>query len=167
MTNLFKDKIKKARDGVAKVIPAASPITIDGKQWKQPEILAALDTLDGLLVATEVARQQLQGALEAQKQALPSGHQLYIELGRALRTLLGKRNPELAEFGYAPTKARKVMSSEENLLAAEKRKLTRKARHTMGSKQKLAIQPAGKPTVVVLGPDGKPLGSGGSDPSAK
>jgi hypothetical protein len=40
--------------------------------------------------------------------------------------------------------------------------MTRSARHTMGSRQRQSITAAGEPTLVILGPDGKPLSSDGT-----
>jgi hypothetical protein len=49
----------------------------------------------------------------------------------------------LADFGLNPKKARTPLTIEEKAAAAAKRKATRAARHTMGSKQKVVTQSCG------------------------
>ncbi len=153
----FKQKVKQARDGIAAVVPATTSIPVNGKTYSVQEVLKTLGDLYAVLDAVDQLRQQLQPALSAQRAALPQGHVFYVELGQALKGLLGKANPLLTEIGYAPAKQRQPLTAEQKAAAAAKRELTRKARGTMGKKQKLSIV-GGPVTVQLLGPDGKPVG---------
>ena len=56
----------------------------------------------------------------------------------------------LADFGLTPRKAR-VVTPEEQVIAAAKAKATRAARHTMGKKQKAAIKGTVAPTPAPAG----------------
>ncbi len=153
----FKQKVKQARDGIAAVVPATTSIPVNGKTYTVQEVTKTLGDLYAVLDAVDQLRQQLQPALSAQRAALPQGHVFYVELGQALKGLLGKANPLLTELGYAPAKQQPPRTAEQKAAAAAKRKLTREARGTMGKKQKLSIV-GGPVTVQLVGPDGKPIG---------
>jgi hypothetical protein len=56
-----------------------------------------------------------------------------------LITQLGNTGPGLGDYGIAPRKMRQPSTVEERKAAVEKRRATRKARHTMGPKQRLEI----------------------------
>ncbi len=153
----FKQKVKQARDGIAAVVPATTSIPVNGKTYSVQEVLKTLGDLYAVLDAVDQLRQQLQPARSAERAALPKGHVFYVELGQALKGLLGKANPLLTELGYAPAKQQPPRTAEQKAAAAAKRKLTREARGTMGKKQKLSIV-GGPVTVQLVGPDGKPIG---------
>ena len=153
----FKQKVKQARDGIAAVVPATTSIPVNGKTYSVQEVLKTLGDLYAVLDAVDQLRQQLQPARSAERAALPKGHVFYVELGQALKGLLGKANPLLTEIGYAPAKQRQPLTAQQKAAAAARRELTREARGTMGKKQKLSIV-GGPVTVQLVGPDGKPIG---------
>jgi hypothetical protein len=88
----------------------------------------------------------------------------------------GTQPDVLADFGVPPKKARTPLTAQQKALAAAKRKSTRAARHTGGSKQKAAVK--GNVTDIVITPvtapapatsaptPATPAGSGGSSGSS-
>ena len=81
-----------------------------------------------------------------------------VDLKTSLVAFFGRGSPELSQLGISE-RVRTPMSSEQRSIAHAKALNTRKMRHTLGRKQKLAQDAA--PTVLVLGVDGKPIS--GSD----
>jgi hypothetical protein len=93
--------------------------------------------------AAEVARGAFHGAIadaRAKRQAIKA-------LLAAIKQLALSRfvdQPEiLADFGLTPPKAKRVLTAEEQLAAAKLRASTRKARQTMGPRQRAKVK--GKP----------------------
>ena len=71
---------------------------------------------------------------------------------------MGHASTALRNLGVTPPKERAQPSVEDQAIAAEQRRQTRKARGTMSKKQRLKITAQPGPTLRVLGPDGQPLG---------
>ena len=153
---VFEKKLTDMDSGVKTEIPSSSTLTLNGKAYTQPQLLAQFATLLGLFQAVVTARSAYQSAVQALHQALPGGEQIYKDLVVALKQLLGKGNPVLMKFGIS-VQARKVPTVEKKTAAKAKRQLTRQARHTMGKNQKQDIVSNAQPQVQLLGPDGKPL----------
>ena len=59
--------------------------------------------------------------------------------------MFGTQSPKLADFGFTVRK-RATQTAEQKAAAALKRKATREARHTMGSKQRLKLTGAPVPS---------------------
>jgi hypothetical protein len=110
-------------------------------------VLAKYQDVRDAKAAVAVKRQLLQDAL-------PGAHTEYAAFKAYLMSKLGKGNPQLTEYGFSLGVA-KPRSSGTNVLAQIKAQQTRKVRHTLGRKQKLALSVSGPS--VLLGPDGKPL----------
>ncbi len=71
----------------------------------------------------------------------------------ALVALAGGDNEMLTSFGFKPRKSAKPLTSEQNMLRAEKAKQTRQKRGTLGSRQKAAIKATDTPHLnVTFGP---------------
>ncbi len=84
-------------------------------------------------------RAALQAALKDEEKAEAAAANVISHI-RQLALLVYGSSPEvLAEFGLGQRKPRKLQKLEDRLAAKEKRKATRKARHTMGRKQRAAI----------------------------
>ena len=63
----------------------------------------------------------------------------------------------MLEYGFS-IGTHKPVSAETKVAAAAKARATREVRHTLGSKQRLALSDAvTEPSVVVLAPNGKPM----------
>jgi hypothetical protein len=124
-------------------------------------LLANFESTDSLslaggtyLVSDLVSR--LQGAIAAEEKAKVAKNQWLTDvksarqgesdlapvlkgIHRVLEGRYGEDSPKLAEFGFAPRK-RTQPSTETKADAVVKRAATRKARHTMGKKQRLTVK---------------------------
>jgi hypothetical protein len=115
---------------------------IQGGILKAPPVVAArfqahLDALDEV-VAKQAAWRQALGNEESLEKEIK---ELMKPLGQLLTSVYGADSPTLRDFGIAPRKRVKI-GAEKMLLTVAKRNATRKARHTMGKKQKKAIKGA-------------------------
>jgi len=160
MAVVLERKLQQTMDAVEKNLPADGTLVLEGKTWTQPALLQALKQVVDLYGAVADAKTQYQQQLNMLRQALPEVQKLYLNLGGALRVQFGKGHPLLSEFGVRPG-IRKPRNSQTAVLASAKSRMTRSARHTMGSRQRQSITVAGEPTLVILGPDGQPLSRDG------
>jgi hypothetical protein len=71
---------------------------------------------------------------------------------------LGSDSPQLADFGLRARKPKRQPTAIELTISVANWRATRKARGTMGPKQRKAITTTGSPGVIVVDPNGKPLG---------
>jgi hypothetical protein len=150
----FEQKLMQAKSGAEKHLPQNAALELSGKETTVAQVvsdfaavLAKYQDLRDAKAAVALKRQLLQDAL-------PGANTEYAAFKAYLGAKLGKGNPQLTEYGFT-TGVRKPTSSGTRVLAAIKAQQTRKIRHTMGRKQKLALSVSGPS--VLLGPDGKPL----------
>jgi hypothetical protein len=150
----FEQQLVKAKSGAEKHLPQDSVLALSVKETTAAQIV--LDFAAVLAKYQDIRDAQAVVALKRQvlHDALPSAHVEYAAFKAYLMAKLGKGNPQLVEYGF-PLGVRKPISSGTRVLATVKAQQTRKIRHTMGRKQKLALSVSGPS--VLLGPDGKPL----------
>jgi hypothetical protein len=82
-----------------------------------------------------------------------------------LGLLFGVKNPILQEFGF-PVAVRKPRTGPTNVAAAQKAEATRKARGTLGSKQRLAIHGVVAPAASGSATSSAPAGNANVNGSA-
>jgi hypothetical protein len=140
--------------GILKSIPATAILTINGKALTQPQIDAKVKAYLATIEAADTAKQQYQTALVARRNIQLEARDFYLQLKKVITAYFGVQNPQLADFGFAPAKAR-VESSKVTVVKAAKAEITRKARGTLSKKQKAAINPLVGSPAVAIGADGK------------
>ncbi|MHB8421096.1 MAG: hypothetical protein ACYDCL_23755 [Myxococcales bacterium] len=152
------------KNGVDKSLPSAG-MPVAGLMVTQAALDAELAADIALYQAVDDARAKLKNALGSLKAQLPATRARYAVLKLAVQGNFGIANPVLETFGIKPKAARKQLTSEENALAAAKRKATREARKTMSAKQKAGI--VGATPTLTIGPAGTTVTPGGqSTPAA-
>jgi len=147
--------------GAQKDIPATSMVAVDGEELKQSDLVAKLQGWIQLYGQQDAAKAAASTAAQALKAAGIT--QFRVALGQALRQVLGKSSPLLADFGLAVTQ-RKVPTTETRILAKAKSAATRAARKTMGSVQKKAVKGTGVTSVTVSPSAGTSVVSAGAQP---
>ena len=150
----FEQKLQQMQSGVEKILAQGSTLVVE----RSPQTPAQLaDRLKGYLQLfadlRDVKAQALQ-KVAAFHQSMPEAHQYYMDLKTSLVAFFGRGSPELSQFGISVA-PRRALTGEQKAIAHAKALNTRKVRHTLGRKQKLAQDPA--PKVLVLGSDGKPI----------
>ena len=146
----FETSILKALGGVGQVIPPGSIVTVDGSKLTQPQLLQKLQQIADEYQAVRDARSALQEKLQATRTNRETDHEFFMQLHAVIVAMFGRKSPQLQQFGFTPMKPR-VASSEKQLTAAVKRKLTRTKRHTMGKRQKQTVKANGTPDVTLSG----------------
>jgi len=134
--------------GTQKNIPATSMVGVNGQQMKQADIVAKLQGWIQLLVQKDAAKVPYSTAVQAVQAVASDAHLFRVEYGQALKQVLGKNSPMLADFGLS-TPQRKTQTATTRVLAQAKAQATRKARGTLGKVQKQAIKGPGVTSVTV------------------
>jgi hypothetical protein len=133
------DRNRKAIAGVKKHYANAPSIVVNGVSYKPSDVERVLQDSIDAADATSSTATAFHKAVEAEKAANVKGDVLY----RGLRTYLitqFRTNPEtLDDFGITLTQ-KQVPDAKKVATAVEKRAATRKARSTMGKRQKAAIK---------------------------
>jgi hypothetical protein len=133
--------------GTQKDLPATSTVSVDGQVMKQADIVAKLQGWIELFQQVDATNAPARSAQRALQAADSEMHQFMVLYGQALRTVLGKSNPLLADFGLATTQ-RKAPTPETHVLAKARAESTRAARGTLGKVQKKAVK--GTPVTNVM-----------------
>ena len=163
--NGFIAKLQQARDGAAKFLPKGTSLVLNGQSMTVEQLIAGFDAELTKAQASDSAKAQYQATVQAVRSGLPAAREMYLALKKWAELNFAKGDARLTEFGF-PVRKPKVPSSETRLVAKVKAARTRAARHTMGSQQRLALTADPAPRVVVLGPDGLPLGESVPAPPA-
>jgi hypothetical protein len=111
----------------------------------------ATQKLQGFLAVREdvgTAKATLQSKRDAERAKRAEETAFVDAFESVIRGTFGTEADVLADFGLAPPKTRAPLTAEKKLVAAVKRKATRTARHTMGSKQRKDIKGAVSGVVV-------------------
>jgi hypothetical protein len=151
----FEQKLQQAKAGAEKYLIQTAALELSGKETTVAQVVLDFAAVLAKYQDVRDAQAALVQKRELLQSALQGGHTEYVAFKAYLEAKLGKGNPELAQFGFT-LGVRKPRSSGTNILAAIKAQQTRKIRHTLGRKQKLALSPVTGPSVL-LGPDGKPV----------
>jgi hypothetical protein len=135
--------------GAQAELPATLTLHVDGEQLTQPELIAKLQGILDVFERAAAAKAAYGIALQAQQQMVATAAPFKVACGQAVRHVLGKASPALASFGLN-AQQRKVPTAETQILAQAKRLATRKARGTLGKRQKLKIKGAPVATVTLF-----------------
>jgi hypothetical protein len=152
VTHGFEQKLQQMKAGAEKHLPQNAPLELTLKQTTVGQVVADFDA-----ILTRYQRVRDAAAALAQERRLlhdsmPAGHAEYQAFKSFLEAKLGRGNPQLGEYGL-PLGVRQPRSSGTLVLAAFRARETRRIRHTLGHRQKLALSVKGP--IVLLGPDGK------------
>jgi hypothetical protein len=89
--------------------------------------------------AVETSRAAWLATVEAYDEMNAQANVVVQDLRNLVIAAFGEDSPKLADFGFAPPK-RPNLSPEQKAIAAQKRNATRKARRTMGARQRAEIK---------------------------
>jgi hypothetical protein len=148
-TKGFRADLQQLLQGIEAVVPDGSSLPVgSGNETKADmvaaitQVLAVYNTAEAQRVAIKATRIQLMETSTADRT-------LYTKLKDAMVAYFGKGSPLLTQFGIKPRQPRRPLTSEQNVVRAEKARMTRAARHTMGKRQKAGVQTDAKLTVSV------------------
>jgi hypothetical protein len=136
----FRLALQEMLQGWETVIPSGSTIMSGGGTLAQSAVLGQLQAYLGVfttLDAQTTSLRQTRAQLEAQQ---VEARQYYDGLKLAVTSYFGANSPQLAQFGFAPKKARKALTSTQLAVKAAKAKATRVLRGTKSTKAKASVK---------------------------
>jgi hypothetical protein len=144
--------------GIKKNYTPAAKATVAGVQYTSAQLTTALQVLVTLYAGVDAAEAAYKAKLAAETAQAPPILALVQATEAYVRATVGNQPDVLVDYGMVPRKPRTPLTLAEKAAALVKRAATRKARNTMGSKQKKAITgattPAATPTVATSLPPG-------------
>jgi hypothetical protein len=146
----FRQALQEMLQGWQAAIPTGSTIPSGGGTLEQGAVLGQLQAYLGVFTTLDTqttSLKQTRAQLESQQ---AEARQFYDGLKLAVTSYFGAKSPQLAQFGLAPRKARKALTSSQLAVKAAKAMATRAMRGTTGKKQKALVK-AG-PMAITVGP---------------
>jgi len=142
-------KVSQMIAGIQAVVPEGSSVAVGGVVLAKADLVnelmqisSAYQAIDAGVMAARAARSQLSAQL-------PGFHKQYTGIKDAILALLGRGNPQLAQFGITTSNGSKPLTPAQKVVRAAKSLKTRALRHTMGKVQKAAVQYTGDLEVAV------------------
>ena len=135
--------------GTQKHFPNGS-FTLGKTAYTTADLVQAFQGHAGALAVVSAAHANLRDALTALRASEAKVAPLRRAFTSFLRATFSQGAAELGDFGLQPPKARAPLDVGKRVLATARAKATRKARGTLGPKQKLAVK--GDVTGVVITP---------------
>ena len=133
--------------GLQKNTATLTNLVVQGKPVSVPQAIATLQARVNAITAAQSAKVAWTDAVQQQDQQLTSTNGFVESLVTVIRGMFAGAPSALADFGQVPRKVT-VLTTAEKQAAAVKAAATRKARHTMGPKQKAAITGATAPVAA-------------------
>jgi hypothetical protein len=136
----LRDRCRLAMAGIDKYLASETSIPLDGSPKAPADIKKALQGTIDSADATQAARGKWLDASRSEVAQNDATLALLASLKSFVLLKFGSASvATLADFGFTPRK-QTPKTVETKVVAAEKSLATRKARHTMGSKQKAKIK---------------------------
>jgi hypothetical protein len=118
--------------------PPPAGVTIDGKSYTAAQVEGILQPIIDAMNAAVAAKAMFLETAHASDAAYAANQAFVRDLKQTLQITYGSQASTLADFGLTPRK-KPTMTAAEKAEAAVKAAATRKARNTMGAKQKAKI----------------------------
>jgi dihydropteroate synthase len=134
--------------GINKNYAPGTKVPIAGVQYTASQLTSALQALITLLMDVDTAEAAYKAKLAAETAQAPSIIALVQATKGYVRATVGNQQDVLVDYGMVPRKIPAPLTAAEKAAVALKRAATRKARNTMGSKQKKAVTGATTPAVT-------------------
>ena len=136
--------------GFQKHLASVTSLTLASVVYTPAQITSALQTLVSLYAAVDTAKSVWKAKLAAVAAQAPALLSLTAALGSYVKLTYSESPDVLADFGLPPKTVKTPLTTEQQAVAVAKRKATREARGTTGSKAKKAVK--GNVTGVVVTP---------------
>ena len=130
---------QKLIDGLTKHAATLPSIVIAGTSTTTANIVTKLQARIAAIKTVQTTKATWKAAIQAERTEQATTKAFVSAVKQALLVAFAGQVDALADFGLTARKVR-VLTPEEKVAAAAKRNATRAARHTMGTKQKKAVQ---------------------------
>lgn len=118
----------------------ATSMVVDAQSTAMADVVAELKGYEATYQAEADAKATLAAAHQARLKLEPKALPRVRLIIEALKGMMGPNNPALTNLGIEPEKVPAPLTAEKQVIKAAKNAATRKARGTLGSKQKKAIK---------------------------
>ena len=138
--------------GILANLDSSTSLSISGGTYTIAEMVGRIQERIAAAERTKASKNLWHSDVQAERQVAAALRPLLKGMQRFVQSRYGEDSAKLAEFGFTPRKPRQV-SAKTKADAAVKATATRKARNTVGKKQRLAIKappPAANPPAVNL-----------------
>ncbi len=133
-------RAKQLIAGTKKHLANASSLAFGGSTFTPAQVEASIQTLIDLRTGVDDAKAATKARLAAEAAQAPALRILTDAYVTYVKATYGNSPDVLADFGLKPKKVKTPLTIEQMAAAAAKRKATRAARKTMGTKQKKAVK---------------------------
>ena len=147
---------QKLSDGLTKQQQTIPSFTVNGTSIKTADIVASLQARIKTAEAVDFAKATWQSAVKADRDERAKTKSLVSGVRQTLVLMFAGSIDTLAEFGLRSRKAHAPLTPEQQALAVARARATRKARNTMGSRQKAKIKGTVASTAPVVPPTATP-----------
>jgi hypothetical protein len=130
---------KQLGAGATKHLTGVTQVPLAGATYTPAEVTTKLNQVVQLRTDVEAAKAQAKAKLAVEEADMPALRTIMDAFVSYVRAAYGTEPDTLADFGLSP-KARAIPTVEAKAAAAAKRASTRKARNTMGPKQKKGVK---------------------------
>ena len=125
--------------GTNKRLASTTQVLIAGSSFMPAQVIERLQAIVNLRSDVDVAKASTKAKLATEKADMPALRAFMDAFVTFVKAAFSSQPDALADFGLHP-KARTPLTVEQKTAAAAKRKATRAARNTMGSKQKKSVK---------------------------
>jgi hypothetical protein len=130
---------QQAIDGVTQYLSNRT-MPLNGKALTSKAVIALLQAqIDALRASTAAHTAWIQAVAKERASEQSSSAPLLAALRHYVAAVFGTTSDEYLAFGFQPPKPRGVKSPQAKVISAVKSRATRKARNTLGSKQRLGV----------------------------
>jgi hypothetical protein len=147
---------QKMIDGLTQSQQTLPSFMIGNTSVKATDIITTLQDRIKTANSVDSTRATWQAAVKANREEQAKSEPLISAVRQTLRMMFAGSIETLAEYGLTPRKQRTPPTPEEKAAAVAKALATRKARNTMGPKQKAKIKGAVSPTAPATPPSAAP-----------
>jgi hypothetical protein len=135
---------------VPELLPDDFAIGVRGQRLDKVGLAKALSTKSQPLLDYQAAEVALERARQAAERATADAKAYAEQVDVALKAYLTPRHPKLPKLDIKPKAMPKPLTTEQTLMRTLKSNATRKARGTLGPRQKLSIRSLTVPTTKIV-----------------
>ncbi len=146
----FRQALQEMLQGWQTAIPSGSTMTSGGGTLEQSAVLGQLQAYLGVFTTLDAQTTSLKETRAQLEATQVEARQYYDGLKLAVASYFGANSPQLAQFGFAPKKARKALTSTQLAVKAAKAQATRVLRGTTSKKAKALVKSG--PMQFTVGP---------------
>jgi hypothetical protein len=131
---------RQLRAGLEHHCAAKVTFVLSGKTFSRADLVRVLDLRIDAAPPVAKARAAWLALAHAEQETVDSTEDIIRDLKQALLLLYGASPDVLADFGLTPRKKTRALSTKEQSKRVALAEATRKARHTMGPRQKRVVR---------------------------